>query len=61
MGRLLTILAAILLGPAPTGIAATRDDPTRPTSMIVQFPADGLPTRWRAFWRSRCDRFSVSR
>ena len=41
MGRLPTILAAILLGQAPTGIAAAQDDPTRPTAMIVQFPAGG--------------------
>ena len=41
MGRLLTILAAILLGPASTGIAAAQNYPTRPITMIVPFPAGG--------------------
>ncbi|MDO8400288.1 MAG: tripartite tricarboxylate transporter substrate-binding protein [Bradyrhizobium sp.] len=41
MGRLLTILAAILLGPASTGIAAAQTYPTRPVTMIVPFPAGG--------------------
>ena len=57
MGRLLTILAAILLGPASTGIAAAQNYPTRPITMIVPFPPAAPPTRWRAFWRNRCDRF----
>ena len=41
MGRLLTILAAILLGLASTGIAAAQAYPTRPITMIVPFPAGG--------------------
>ncbi len=41
MGRLLTILAAILLAPASTGIAAAQTYPTRPITMIVPFPAGG--------------------
>ena len=41
MGRLLTILAAIMLGPASTGIAAAQNYPTRPITMIVPFPAGG--------------------
>src|SRR5688572_30283734 len=41
MGRLPTILAAILLGPASTGIAAAQNYPTRPITMIVPFAAGG--------------------
>jgi tripartite-type tricarboxylate transporter receptor subunit TctC len=41
MGRLLTILAAILLGPASVGIAAAQNYPTRPITVIVPFPAGG--------------------
>ena len=41
MGRLQTILAAILLGLASTGIAAAQNYPTRPITMIVPFPAGG--------------------
>ena len=41
MRRLLTILAAILLGLASTGIAAAQNYPTRPITMIVPFPAGG--------------------
>ena len=41
MGRLLTILAAILLGLASIGIAAAQNYPTRPITMIVPFPAGG--------------------
>jgi len=41
MRRLLTTLAAILLGPASTGIAAAQHYPTRPITMIVPFPAGG--------------------
>jgi len=41
MRRLLTILAAILLGAASTSIAAAQNYPTRPITMIVPFPAGG--------------------
>src|SRR6187549_4293382 len=41
MRRLLTILAAILLGAASTSIAAAQNYPTRPVTMIVPFPAGG--------------------
>ena len=41
MCRLLTVLAAILLGLAQAGIAAAQNYPTRPITMIVPFPAGG--------------------
>ena len=41
MHRLLTILATVLLGLAPWGIAAAQTYPARPITMIVPFPAGG--------------------
>jgi tripartite-type tricarboxylate transporter receptor subunit TctC len=41
MRRLLTVLATILLGLAPAGIAAAQTYPARPVTMIVPFPAGG--------------------
>ena len=41
MSRLLTVLGAILLGLASTGIAGAQNYPTRPVTMIVPFPAGG--------------------
>ncbi len=41
MRRLLTLMAAALLGLAGNGIAAAQDYPTRPITMIVPFPAGG--------------------
>ncbi len=41
MYRLLTILAAILLDLASTGLAAAQSYPTRPMTMVVPFPAGG--------------------
>ena len=41
MHRLLTVLATVLLGLAPWGIAAAQTYPARPITMIVPFPAGG--------------------
>jgi tripartite-type tricarboxylate transporter receptor subunit TctC len=41
MRRPLTVLATILLGLAPAGIAAAQTYPARPVTMIVPFPAGG--------------------
>jgi tripartite-type tricarboxylate transporter receptor subunit TctC len=41
MRKLLTVVAAALLGPGWTGLAAAQTYPTRPITMIVPFPAGG--------------------
>jgi tripartite-type tricarboxylate transporter receptor subunit TctC len=53
MRRWLTVMAAIFLGLATTGMAAAQDYPTRAITMIVPFPAGGATDTLARFLAER--------
>jgi len=53
MGKLFTVMAAILVGLASTGMAAAQAYPTRPITMIVPFPAGGATDTLARFLTER--------
>jgi tripartite-type tricarboxylate transporter receptor subunit TctC len=53
MRRLLTVMAAILVGLAGTGMAAAQDYPARAMTMIVPFPAGGATDTLARFLAER--------